>query len=427
MAKKSFSCLLVLLLLVFAVVAMMGCEEPVADPEDPDEPVEPVGEVIKVGAPIPQTGPFASDGEQMEMALELAIAEINAEGGLLGRQLELYAGDVGALEADRIRAVGERLAGEGIDVAITGYANFGVDSRTFGAYDMPYLHGNAATASTEVVAENLEEFGNVFQYTPSEVSYGYDAAEFLFDIPDEMGWEPPNNKVAAISVDYSYNIYASEVFLEQAEEKGYEVVMNDIVDFGVVEWGPFLSRIADAEPAFITIWILAPDDCARFITQFNERFGEEGYDGIIYFQYTPNIPEFLELAGENAEGVIWSTSIGVVRDEDAADYAQRWEEFFGEEPKAVYAYSVRDAFDIWVAAVEQAGCVDCYDEVVENIRNISFEGMSGVFEFAPEDQQALYGDDLIPTLWFQVQDGSHMRAGPERFKEVEYVVPPWIR
>lgn len=426
MTNKSLVYMLVLLLLVLVAVSITGCAEPVTDPEEPVEPVEPINDVIKVGAPIPQTGPYASDGEQMEMALVLAIAEMNEAGGLLGRPLELFVGDVGALEAEKIRAVGERLGGEGIDVAITGYANFGVDSRTFGQFDMPYLHGNAATASTEVVAENLEEFGNVFQYCPSEVSYGYDTAMHLFDIAEKIGWEPPNNKVAAISVDYSYNIYASEVFLEQAEEQGYEVVMNDIVDFGIVEWGPFLSRIADAEPAFITVWILAPDDCARFITQFSERFGEDGYDGLIYFQYTPNIPEFLELAGENAEGVIWSTSIGVIG-EDADDYARRWEEFFGEEPKATYAYSVRDAFDIWVAAVEQAGCVDCYDEVVENIRNISFQGMSGVFRFAPEDQQALYGDDLIPTLWYQVQDGRHVLTWPEMYKETEFITPPWIK
>lgn len=69
-------------------------------------------EEILIGAPMPLTGPYASDGEQMKMALELAIEEQNAAGGLLGRTLKLVTGDVGGLEAEKIKAVGERLVGE---------------------------------------------------------------------------------------------------------------------------------------------------------------------------------------------------------------------------------------------------------------------------------------------------------------------------
>ena len=36
---------------------------------------------IKIGAPMPLTGPYASDGEQMQKALELAFEEQNAKGG----------------------------------------------------------------------------------------------------------------------------------------------------------------------------------------------------------------------------------------------------------------------------------------------------------------------------------------------------------
>jgi branched-chain amino acid transport system substrate-binding protein len=413
MFNKKFM-LILLALFLLAIFNLIGCGE--AD-ED----------VIKIGAPIPMTGPYASDGEQMQMALELAIAEKNEAGGLLGRKLELIPGDVGALEAEKIRAVGERLSGEGVHAAITGYADSGVDARVFGGYDYPYLHADAMTESTEVVAENIEEFGNVFQFCPSEISYGYDTAERLFDLPAEMGWEEPNKKVAAIRADYSYNVLASDVFLEGAEAKGYEVVFDDIVQFGIVEWGPILSRLAETEPAYVTFWILDPADAARFITQFNERFGETGYNGIVYMQYTPNIPEFLELAGNNANGVVWSTSVGVVSD-DAPAYAERWEEFFGEEPKATYAYSVRDAFEIWVSAVEQAGCVDCYDQIIDIIRASDYTGFSGTYVFDSRDQQALFGDDYIPTLWYQVQDVEHLLVGPDAFgPEAAYIIPPWVK
>jgi len=73
---------------------------------------------------------------------------------LLGRQLKLVTGDVGALEAEKIKAVGERLIGEKVDVVITGYADSGVDARVFGKYDMPFLHADVMTLDTEVVAQD---------------------------------------------------------------------------------------------------------------------------------------------------------------------------------------------------------------------------------------------------------------------------------
>ena len=261
---------------------------------------------ISIGSPLPMTGPYASDGEQMKMALELAVAEKNEAGGLLGRKIEIKFGDVGGLEAEKIKAVGERLLGSGVDAIITGYDDGGVDTKVFGASDVPYLHGNAMTLCTQPVAENKAEYWNVFQCTYNDKSYGVDADKRLFtEVPQGMGWTEPNKKIAIIKVDYAYNIMPADEFAKLAEAKGYKVVVNETVPFGVAEWGPILSKIESEKPAYVTFWHLDPTDASRFITQFSERFGEDGYDGVVYMQYTPSIPEFLELAGDAANGLIW--------------------------------------------------------------------------------------------------------------------------
>lgn len=383
------------------------------------------GNTIKIGAPMPITGPYASDGEQMQKALEMAIEEQNARGGVLGRQLELVPGDVGALEAEKIKAVGERLIGEGVDAAITGYADSGVDARVFGEYDIPYLHADALSADTDLVAQN-PDYRNVFQYCPSEVSYGVDTAKNLFEIPAALNWTPPNKKIAIVKVDYSYNVLAADKFGELATEAGYEVVVDELTQFGVVEWGPILSKIDEAQPAYVTFWNLDPTDAARFMIQFNEKFGEKGLNALVYMQYTPNIPEFYELAGEAAEGVLWTSSVGAVSD-DVPAYAERWTAKFNEEPKSVYAYITRDAFDMWVQAVEQAGCVDCYEEVIANLRAIQYQGMGGLYEFTENDQQAKSGPEFLPTLWFQIQGGRNVVMAPDAFKAGEYAMPYWVK
>jgi len=384
------------------------------------------GQEIKIGAPMPITGPYASDGEQMQKALELAIEEQNAKGGVLGRQLKLIPGDVGALEAEKIKAVGERLQGEGVDAVITGYADSGVDARVFGEYDMPYLHADAMSLDTEVVASDLEKFGNVFQYCPSEVSYGYDTAERLFPFGEAMGWTEPNKKVAIIKVDYSYNVLAADKFGELVKQKGYEVVVDEITQFGVVEWGPILSKIEETQPAYVTFWNLDPTDASRFMIQFVEKFGESGINALVFMQYTPNIPEFLTLAGSAAEGLLWTTSVNPVG-AGIDEYDQRWQAKFKEEPKSIYSYVVRDAFEMWVKAVEQAGCVDCYDKIIQIIRDMVYEGYGGVYKFNPPDQQALYGDDYLPTLWYQIQNGANVVVGSDRFKKGDVILPPWIK
>ncbi|MDW8226761.1 MAG: ABC transporter substrate-binding protein [Anaerolineales bacterium] len=383
-------------------------------------------EEILIGAPMPLTGPYASDGEQMRMALEMAIAEKNAEGGLLGRRLKLVPGDVGALEAEKIKAVGERLMGMGVDVVITGYADSGVDARVFGVYDVPFLHANALTLDTELVGLDPIKYGNVFQYCPSEVSYGYDAAANLFKMPQKLGWTPPNNKIAVIKVDYSYNVLAADKFAELAKQQGYEIVVDEITQFGVVEWGPILTKIEQTQPAYVTFWNLDPTDASRFMIQFKEKFGDKGLNALVFMQFTPSIPEFLTLAGEAAEGLLWTASINPVG-EGVADYRERWIKRYGEEPKSIYAYVTRDGFEIWVKAVEQASCVDCYDKIVKIIREMRYTGLAGTHQFNPTDQQSLFGDDLIPTLWYQIQNGKHVIVFPNKYAQGNLVLPPWIK
>jgi branched-chain amino acid transport system substrate-binding protein len=365
---------------------------------------------ILIGAPMPLTGPYASDGEQMRMALEMAVAEKNAAGGLLGRQLRLVTGDVGALEAEKIKAVGERLVGEGVDVVITGYADSGVDARVFGEYDMPYLHADAMTLDTELVAQDPEKYGNVFQYCPSEVSYGMDAAANLFKVPEQLGWTPPNNKIAIVKVDYSYNVLAADKFAELAQQQGYEIVVDEITQFGVVEWGPILSKIEQAQPAYVTFWNLDPTDASRFMIQFVEKFGENGLNALVFMQYTPTIPEFLTLAGSSAEGLLWTASINPIG-EGVADYHQRWIARFGDEPKSIYSYVTRDGFDT----------------IIQNIRNTQYTGLSGTHIFNPTDQQSQSGEDLIPTLWYQIWNGKNVVVGPSKYAEGEINLPPWIK
>lgn len=410
MTRKRFLASVIFFLMINFLAGIVLAEEP-----------------ILIGVPLPLTGPYASDGEQMKMALEMGVDEYNAKGGLLGRSLKLKYGDVGGLEAEKIKAVGERLIGAGVHAVITGYDDGGVDTHVFGQYDIPYLHGNAMTLCTEPVAKNPEKYWNVFQYNYNDSDYGVDAAEYLFDVPKELGWTPPNKKIAIIKVDYAYNISAADEFKRRVEKMGYEVVVDELTQFGVVEWGPILSKIERGQPSYVAFFNLDPRDAARFMLQFSKRFTRRGgLDALVYMQYTPSIPEFVELAGKAADGLIWVTG-PEAKGPEWESYLKRWIERFKQEPMGIYSYVTRDALDIWAEAVKRAGCVDCYKEVARNIREASFKGLGGLYVFSPRDQHALTGEYLIALVWHQIWDKKHHITGPKSLKNAKYKRPPWFK
>ena len=71
-------------------------------------------DTIKIGFPIPLSGPTAVYGEPILKGAELAVADINAEGGVLGRKLELLSRDSKANPAEAVRLARELIVRDGV-------------------------------------------------------------------------------------------------------------------------------------------------------------------------------------------------------------------------------------------------------------------------------------------------------------------------
>jgi branched-chain amino acid transport system substrate-binding protein len=71
-------------------------------------------EPIKIGFPIPLSGPTAVYGEPILKGAELAVADINAKGGVLGRKLELLSRDSKANPAEAVRLARELIVKNGV-------------------------------------------------------------------------------------------------------------------------------------------------------------------------------------------------------------------------------------------------------------------------------------------------------------------------
>src|SRR5215472_8103231 len=72
-------------------------------------------EPIKIGFPIPLSGPTAVYGEPILKGADMAVAEINAKGGVLGRKLEILSRDSKASADEAVRLAREMIIKDNVD------------------------------------------------------------------------------------------------------------------------------------------------------------------------------------------------------------------------------------------------------------------------------------------------------------------------
>jgi branched-chain amino acid transport system substrate-binding protein len=104
------------------------------------------GQDVTVGVAGPMTGGEATFGRQMNNGAEMAVADINAAGGVLGKQLKLEVGD-DACDPKQARSVGEKFAG----------------------MKVPFVAGHYCSSSSIPASEAYAE-GNVLQITPASTN-----------------------------------------------------------------------------------------------------------------------------------------------------------------------------------------------------------------------------------------------------------------
>src|SRR5918911_1240756 len=103
-------------------------------------------DTVRIGVAGPMTGQYASFGQQLRNGGEMAVADINAAGGVLGKKLAIEVGD-DACDPKQARAVGEKFAGMRV----------------------PFVAGHYCSSSSIPASEAYEE-GNVLQITPASTN-----------------------------------------------------------------------------------------------------------------------------------------------------------------------------------------------------------------------------------------------------------------
>lgn len=323
-------------------------------------------EVLKLGNSAPLTGPLSIYGTTTNNGIKLAIEEVNANGGVLGRQIEWSEYD------DK---------GEITD-AVTNYNNLmqdEVEAIFGGVPSKPSLAIAESAANDEVVfitptgtqANITEGKKNAFRTCFTDPFQGEVLANFS-----------KNNlkakKVAILrnqSSDFSMGV--ADVFSKKAGELGMEVVADESYGDSDTDFKAQLTKVRKEEPDVLFI----PDyyeKVALIVPQVREAgieatlVGADGWDTVLSVMDQSNFKAI--------EGSYFANQFTLEDpSEKVQNFIKAYEEKYGEKP-STFAAEGYDTVYLYKQAAEEAGTTQ-WDKVIEALKNIKFEGITGTFTY----------------------------------------------
>ncbi len=384
-------------------------------------------DVVKIGVLAPLTGATAADGEEFVNGVKLAVKEANANGGVAGHTFEVVVADVIDHSAANVQAAAERLLGtDGVEVIMTGYASLSMfEVELMAEENMPYLASGPSPQFAAIVSEDPEAYNCCWSFTADFKGYETEVTPMIEALSAQGHFDLEDKTVAIISSDNPYSKTISEGMKVAFTEAGWTITTDELVPFGPVsDWRPILAKVRESAPEVIINADYIPSNAALFTNQFREN----ETDSVVFLQYAPLVPEFLQLTGEKSEGILYN-AIGATLNVDAhprgKEATEKYVAEYGKVP-GPYGTGLYEQVSIYFDALETVGDPTDREAIGKAIGAIKRPVVSGMLEFDPKTHVAHVGNDFIPVTFFQIQDGAGVMIGPDAFKSGDFVKPAWM-
>jgi branched-chain amino acid transport system substrate-binding protein len=251
-----------------------------------------------------------------------------------------------------------------------------------------------------------------------EANYGRDAFRTITQF---LSLKFPSKKVAIFTAENDYTMNISRSFKKAAQDAGWEVVLDELHPWGTTEFGVQMAKIG-GQDLIIFASIIDLREAAAFMREFLKRPS----NSIVYYQYSPSIPEFLEVLGGDANGIVWQIENAPVPSETSAAWAKRYVEKFKRNPGFGQAAVLYDSVMVWANAVKKVGKID-QRAIVQAILGTEYQGITGKYTFNPNDHYAKTGYGNVPMHFYQIQDGKQVLLYLGDHQVGQFKNPPWVK
>lgn len=322
---------------------------------------------IKIGMIAPFSGSESAFGDYMKNGAQLAVNEINADGGIDGRDVELLVED-GACDATTAVAAANKLVTDGIVASVGGYCS-GATLPTLPIFDeagVPMVI--PAANSNELVDQGLP---GVFLINGT----GTQQAEAAVAYAVKSG----TTDVAVINDATSYSADLAKSFVEQGKAAGLNVLFEATVTPGESDYSAVATQLADEQPALV-YWTGYYQEGGLIVRQATDA----GYEGAFLVGDGSVDAKFAEIAGkgytDNVLGTFTQTPDMI---EGAEGWIADYEELAGGAP-GPYSTQSYDAVRVVAQAMKDAGGTD-FDKVVAALEGLKdFDTFAGPLTFTED-------------------------------------------
>lgn len=397
-----------------AVPVLASCQKAVPTPTPTPTPVEPV----KIGELGDYSGPAASYGESMRKGHALALAEINAAGGiksLKGAKLELI-----EVDHEWKPEVAKELAQRLIDRDKVSVLILGTPSG-FGAMIGQLTDAaNVAYYPSMVITSSLQKVG---LKTMCRVSMtGYQLGVRSVDYVDFLATKYLNKKPTNLGVLYTDAEYPKDALdgmKYEAAKLGYNILIDMSYPLPLKDATTYITKIKAAKPDFLLICCQGGE-----AIMIDRAMMEQGYDplklGVAGAHADLAYLKNMGTAAENALTLLYSGR-GISKDADT--FFDNFKKVYGYDPDGFSAFAYQQLYVIAVA-IEQAGSRD-RAAIAEASRKLYYTKDTGPmvlnYKAIAFDETGQVPTELSNITGLQVQDGKYVSLWPEvgtmRFKD----------
>lgn len=280
------------------------------------------GGPIKVGMAFPYTGPYGASAEKQRDGVNLAVQEINENGGLLGRDLETYDRDTELNPNVNARRIRELLHEENVDLLVANLSG-GITTQTQSlAKDagVPYMAGSR-TSPPFHYPDSLGEGS----YAPAPLNIEAIVTPIKGVFEQELG----NSFYAAIA-DYGFNRpEAWEKTQEYINAQGGEIRGSVFTPLGNKDFSSVITEAMDSGADVMLAMVYGLD-----FANFMQQAGEFGLREEMEIVNPVQSQSFLAIAGDMSIwedvyfGMSWHPTL-MTQDSQAKKFADKFKEEFG--------------------------------------------------------------------------------------------------
>ena len=373
------------------VLAGCGSKATESESANAESCVDTSGDTIKVGALNSLSGTMAISEVTVRNAIDLAVEEINADGGVLGKQIELI-GEDGASEPTVFAEKAEKLISSDCVAAVFG----GWTSSSRKAM-LPVFESNNALLYYPVQYEGLESSPNIFYTGATTNQQIVPALAYL----KEKGVK----SLYLVGSDYVFPQTANRIIKAYAEANGIEIKGEDYTPLGSTDFSTIVNKIrtADADAVFNT---LNGDSNVAFFREYKNVGLTAEQMPVVSVSIAEE--EVGGIGVENIEGQLTAWNYYETVDNPVnKEFVKAYKAKFGaDKPTSDPMEAAYVSVYLWKNTVEKANSFDVA-AIQENAGGVTFDAPEGKVTIDGENHHItktarigeIRPDGLIYTIW----------------------------